>query len=122
MSVPVALENFRLICCNLANRRSTTAGNVISRYLNNNIVLSGIIAVNDGGSGQGNSASDLCPGSILAGADESGCLTHLRTTFVSVCLDKLLVRVSVIDISYKVVTLATSEPGGNRDGSCGDHD
>ena len=85
------------------------------------MVLSGLIDANDVRSGQGNGASNLEPWSILAGANQSGCLTHFQTMFVSVCLDKLIVRVYVLDLSLKVSTLATNEPGGNRDGSRGDN-
>ena len=53
MGVPVALGNFRWICRNLANRSSTTVGDSISRHVINNMVLSGLIAANDGRSGQG---------------------------------------------------------------------
>ena len=36
------------------------------------MILSGLIDSNDGGSGHNDGAIDLEPGSILAGADESG--------------------------------------------------
>ena len=85
------------------------------------MILGGLIASNGGGSGKGGGASELDPGSILAGANQSGFITHLRTTFVSVCLKKLIVRVSIMDVSRKVITLDTSEHRGNGDGSCGDH-
>ena len=111
MNVPVSLGNFQWICCNLDNRISTAAGNGISRYVSNKVVLSDLIVANYGGSVQGNGASKLEPGSILADTYESGCLTHIRTTFVSVCLKKLIVRFSVLDISCNFITLDTSETG-----------
>ena len=73
----------------------------------NKVVLSGLIAANGGKSGKGDGASDLEPGIILAGADESGCLTNTRTLFFSVYLKKLIVRVSVLDVSRKDITLET---------------
>ena len=113
MIAPVALGNFQWICRNLANISSTAAGDGIRRYVRNKVVLSGLIAANDGRIGQGDSASDLDPGSILTGANESGCLTHPMTAFVIVCLNKLIVRVSVMNVGRKLITLATSEPGEN---------
>ena len=111
MSAPVALGHFQWILPNLANRRSTAAVNIIIRNVRNKMVLIGLIAFNDGGSGKGDSARNLEPGNILADANENGCLTHFRITFVSVCLENLIVRVSVLGVSRKVISLATSEPG-----------
>ena len=86
------------------------------------MVIGSLIADNYGGSGKGVGASNLEPGIILAGGGKNGCLTHFITTFVSVCLKKLIVRVYVQDVSRKFVTLVTSEPGGNIYGICGNHD
>ena len=122
MRIPVALGYFQWICCNLSNRSSTAAGDGIIRYMRNKVVLSGLISANDGGNVQGDGASNLYPGSILTGDNESSCLTHLRTTLLIMCVKKLIARVSVMDVSRKVIPLTTSEPGGNGDGSCGDHD
>ena len=122
MSVPFALGYFLWIYHNLANRRSTAASDGISQYVSNKVVLSGIIASKDGRRGQGDVSSNLDPGTILSGANDRGCLTHLRTTFVSVCLKKIIVIFSVLDVSRKVITLETSKPGGNVDSSCGKHD
>ena len=74
------------------------------------MVLSGLIAANDGRSVQGDGASNLEPGSILAGFNEVGCLTHIRTVFVRMCIRKLIVRVSVLGVSCKVITLSIIEP------------
>ena len=122
MSVPVALRHFQWICCNLANRSSTTDGNSISRYMSNKMVLSGLIDANDGRSEQVGSVGDLDTSSILAGAKKSSCLTHIITMLVSVYLKKIIVRVSVLYLSHKIVNRATSESGGNGDLSRGDHD
>ena len=122
MSAPVALGHFRWICCNLTNRISTVSGDGIIQYVKNKMVLSGLIDSNDGGIGKGNGASDLEPGSIFTGTYEISCITHLKTTFVSVFLKKLKVRVSVLVVSSKVITLATREPGVNRKVNCGDYD
>ena len=122
MSVPFALGYFLWIYHNLANKRSTAASDGISQYVSNKVVLSGLVADNDVSIRQDNGTINLDPWSILADADESSFLAHLRTTFVSVCLKKLIVRVSVLDLSYKNITLAAIEPGGNIDGSCGNHD
>ena len=122
MRILVALGNFRWICCNLSNRSFTEAGDGIIRYVRNKVVLSGLISANDGRNGQGDGTRKLDPGSILTGDNESGCLTHLRTMLLIMCLKKLIERVSVMDVSRKVITFTTSEPGGNRDGSCGNHD
>ena len=92
----------------MANRSSTAAGDGISRYMSNKVVLSGLIAANDGRSVQGDGASNLEPGIILAGVNEGGGLTRIRTAFVSMCISKIIVRVSVLDVSCKVITLATS--------------
>ena len=111
MSIPVALGQLQWIHRKLANRISNTDGSIISCNVSNKMILSGLIAANDGRSGQGNSTSDLEPGSILAGTNKSGCLNNFRTTFVRLCLKKLIVRAPVLDVSRKVSTLATSEPG-----------
>ena len=76
--------------------------------MRNNLVISGLIAADYYGSGQGDIASDLEPGIILGGSDESSCLTHIRTTFVSICLKKLILIVSVMGVSRKVIILETS--------------
>ena len=113
MSVTVTLGHFLCICCNFSNRSSTAAGDGIIRHVSNKMVPSGLISSDNGRIVQGDSASDLDPGSILTGANESGCLTHPMTAFVIVCLNKLTVRVSVMNVGRKLITLATSEPGEN---------